>query len=812
MIWLLFIIFPLFFIIGLVTFVSWFVSFFRTENKSDRKSLIRRILPELIAIIVRSPGKKVAELVKDYQNELNSSGEVSKVIFEDEEIDVAFSEKIQKPKATINQDLDKVFSNWYSKNSINLLLYIGAFLIVSSASIFIGFQWETISGNLKAIFLTFITLGFFGFGLWFHTLPKIKNAGSTFTAIGALLIPLTGLAWYNFVLKDLGISLGMAWFFTSFVALVVYILLAVYFKSVFYGYISSFGALSLVLSLVNSYGLNKEFYILGSVIYSFVLLIGRILITNTTEENKKLFHDPMEISANVVLPVTLFYGFTVAIQENMLFSLESTLSVFLVSAYYFVSYSLTRRNLYLAISELLFPGAIIFLFNWQAVENIYLLYTLNILAFLDLILAKFMYSKNLKQNGDISLTIGIIISVSAFVFGLINTLSPLSITILGLLTAILGLSAAYIKQNIKLVGITSLFFAVSLFQFVENYLHLSNSQLILVFSYLLIGFGIYLLTVKFKDKPSFLETLGLSSFLYFSLSFFFAFDNSLYLLIVALVSAIILTAASFNFDKADFVYGASILFYIALFNFLKYISIDWSYYPFCFIALAFVHYGASIISFDNKGVQERFKFSSFVGATISPVFFGLSSLGAHSLIERNSLITAYLTVGLLSIELLRNNSSTLAYFTSAVGVITGLWQINYLGVSESQAYTIPLGIYFLILAYTRKIRGDDQGRDTLDLAGVGVLIVSSLWQSFGGDGAKYALLLGIEGVILIGAGISLNRKIYNYAGIFAITMAVLSQTYEYVFSLPRWLVTGIAGLIFLIVAIYLLTKRKENSP
>ena len=91
-------------------------------------------------------------------------------------------------------------------------------LFLASASIFVGFQWEAIEGSVKASLLSFLTLAFFAFGAWFYSNPKIKNAGATFIAIGALLIPFNGVSWFNFVLEPAGYSIGGAWFITSIIA------------------------------------------------------------------------------------------------------------------------------------------------------------------------------------------------------------------------------------------------------------------------------------------------------------------------------------------------------------------------------------------------------------------------------------------------------------------------------------------------------------------------------------------------------------------------------------------------------------------
>src|SRR3989344_5428725 len=50
-------------------------------------------------------------------------------------------------KTSIGEDVENWWENWYQDNNINLLLYIGSFLIVSSAAIFVGFNWESFTGT-----------------------------------------------------------------------------------------------------------------------------------------------------------------------------------------------------------------------------------------------------------------------------------------------------------------------------------------------------------------------------------------------------------------------------------------------------------------------------------------------------------------------------------------------------------------------------------------------------------------------------------------------------------------------------------------
>src|SRR6185437_5112484 len=172
----------------------------------------------------------------------------------------------------------------------NLLLYVGAFLIVVSATIFVSLPDAT--GISKALVLSVLTLVFLLSGLWFHSMPRIKNAGTAFTSIGALLIPVWGLGWYNFVFKYTDISFGIVWLVTSLIGLFVYIVLARYFKSVFYSYITGFSTLSFVLAFFNMQGAQNDFYVLGAILSSIVLLALSLYFKNQQSQDSELFLQP----------------------------------------------------------------------------------------------------------------------------------------------------------------------------------------------------------------------------------------------------------------------------------------------------------------------------------------------------------------------------------------------------------------------------------------------------------------------------------------------------------------------------------------
>ena len=151
-----------------------------------------------------------------------------------------------------------------------------------------------------------------------------------------------------------------------------------------------------------------------------------------------------------------------------------------------------------------------------------------------------------------------------------------------------------------------------------------------------------------------------------------------------------------------------------------------------------------------------------------------------------------------------------AYLASFIGLLTLLWHIHYLDITLLQAYTAPVGLYLLAIGYIRNRIQKKTDESAFTLGGTAFILLPSLVQSFGADNERYSLLLGCEGTIFIILGITINEKYYKACGVAALFLAIVSQTYQYVFALPRWLLVGIIGIVFLTVAIYLMQNKQEH--
>lgn len=354
-------------------------------------------------------------------------------------------------KETVSENqIEKWWENWYEENNINLLLYIGAFLIVSSAAIFVGFNWETFTGVFKAFVLSLLTGGFFlaGFFFYFQT-PKLKNAGSTFLAIASLLIPFNGLAWYNFALHDGPVSFGVVWLLTSIIAAFTYFSLSLLIKNRFYTYIAGLGTLSLIEALVNVSSLNTRFYVLGGIFSAFTLLLGSKIISDSKKEGfDELYSEPLNISSQITMPIFLVWGLLIASSTEQLFTIEATLSALLAFFFYLLTFSIKRNFTYLVLSELLFALSLVLGIKTAGFQGV-IIYILVLFFGLILQLIAFYFNKiNKQEEGYYTVFTASFVSLLELPFAFIDQLVTKAETVyLILIVSFLNALSAFIQRQ-----------------------------------------------------------------------------------------------------------------------------------------------------------------------------------------------------------------------------------------------------------------------------------------------------------------------------------------------------------------------------
>ncbi|WP_457963144.1 hypothetical protein M1E17_17000 [Arthrobacter sp. D1-29] len=151
------------------------------------------------------------------------------------------------------------------RQNINITLYVASLLLVAAAALFIG-------ANLPPMFrflgVCTVTAMFYVAGFVLHArVARLKPAAIAFAGTGLALIPVTGLALYNFVLQQGPI----AWLITSLIGTAAYVVAAVRLESRVLVYLSLTFAGSLAWSGVSVLGGALAWYF-GAMIAVAVLL------------------------------------------------------------------------------------------------------------------------------------------------------------------------------------------------------------------------------------------------------------------------------------------------------------------------------------------------------------------------------------------------------------------------------------------------------------------------------------------------------------------------------------------------------------
>ena len=200
-----------------------------------------------------------------------------------------------------------------------ILLYLGAFFLLASIGLYVGFGEGT---TIKALLVSLLTILFYGAGIaLFKNTKRLKPAGITFSAIGMATLPIAGAAIYYYALNQT--SAPQVWLITSVLALSMYAHAMYVLRSSLVSYMVVFSSLSIVLSGISSVGLAPYYFIQGMGICGLIFaLLSKLLSKNDTGlsdayEQSSVFLVPFSVGMSVLfvarvgwlqLALSLFVG------------------------------------------------------------------------------------------------------------------------------------------------------------------------------------------------------------------------------------------------------------------------------------------------------------------------------------------------------------------------------------------------------------------------------------------------------------------------------------------------------------------------
>lgn len=208
-------------------------------------------------------------------------------------------------------------------NNTLLLLYFGAFLLVTSVGLFVALA--SFDGILRTIIVALTALALYGGGLWLYaTNKKLRQAGISFMGSGLIIAPLTGVAWYNLVSDQT--NGGAIWLATSIACLGLYLHALLTVKNSFVAYLLIGSFVSCIQSAVLTIELPAYGYAWGLAVAGLILAVVTRARSNSLE-----FNNSSEVSAQILTPLSIFGSITVLPAHG---SGQLSISLLLAGIYY----------------------------------------------------------------------------------------------------------------------------------------------------------------------------------------------------------------------------------------------------------------------------------------------------------------------------------------------------------------------------------------------------------------------------------------------------------------------------------------------
>ncbi|OQA04005.1 MAG: hypothetical protein BWY68_00560 [bacterium ADurb.Bin400] len=686
--------------------------------------------------------------------------------------------------------------------NINVLLYLGSFLVVIAASIFIGYNYESLSGLAKTVLLGLFALIFYVSGITlFIKIPKLKPAGLTYTVIGQILIPLVGLAAYRYILNEQ--DGNTIWFLTSVLTLLFYTLSLTIVRKTYLAYMVSFAALSLFNSAISLFEAPIYYLAWGMAIFPLIwMAVSRIKDLDGTSAGA------FRTSSNLILPLSLVFSLLLGAEFGWW---QIGVNLIIGSLYYCLVGSLSTdkgsQELNHVISAVIFPLGLILVLTDKGVSLGWELVIMNAVAVVYLLLSEYLLKRSDNTRAkSIALLGGTISALSTFL-----ACSNSSLLAISIIMAFAINGWAYYRGR-EIFNYTLSLFALMILPYIvmvrDAVVPASDSQMAIIYAVIAVTmFGIRILIGEWHDKsrwvsaPAYLISIV-------TVIIYAAMSSSQYSLIIAyLFAAAALLYASYLEEEGAILLPSAALLYLAIIRWVGAAQLETLWYPtmISLTGIALYTVGGTIEASDAK------RGSYVVYAGLAGTYFAAINFGYWGVKEIYPIISLFLA-GTLSYHRSTKAQQPIAqYLSAAIIVLAAEWLLRYWNVQETQFYTLIWAAYFAVLAYMYSLKGENTNRDWLAAISLGFLTIPLFFQASAPDGHMYGLILGVESVALILAGIALAYRLLIQWGSVALIIIVLHETKDILYALPKWLIIGGVGMALLSAATYLLLNRHSQE-
>ncbi len=797
---------PVFYIIGLVVFIQWLV---RGGKSADAVARAKAAADVRAAALGQSP--KVVESLMRIAGALDGTAAFDAALppgapaHADTGAGVVHrgttaSWEVPAPEATkpatgLNTDIGAAFHNM---DNINLILYLGAFLIVVSAGIFVGYNFEVLSGVFKTMFLGLFAAAFYAVGLMLYLWSKkLRPAGVTFTGIGLVVLPLVGLAAYNFTsLHEHGHA---TWFVTSAVTLVAYIITLLVTRQTYIAYLMAFTSLSLFESSISLFDVPVYWYGWG---------MGAVSILLLTLSRTKLFWEDaagaLLVSANVFVPVSLLLSMANTSDHGLA---QLGVTIALAGAFYA---AMAQRfigrpdaGFYWGAALVSLPAAL-GIGLWDTASRLTI--ALVMLACCSAYLAiEHTASGKLSHTWRETLAMVTGLLPLAGILVMYDRPGVIAAILAGAVLVNADLALRLRQSAFSLLAILSLLALP--FVLFRGYLDPALPWSAVSIALLAEVPALVWWTRFMRGWPDSAEQVGVFAYVSaLALAVFTAAVSSVNALsAVAIAVAVIFFVLSYTEGQPLFVYGEAISLYVAALQQAAIFHLD----PAVAGPLLFLLAGAGLYAFgyteSDARRSEALRYSGLAGPFLGSLF------GLYQETQHLAPVAALAGGGaLLWAEARRQAQPVVAEVAGGVLVLAFNWFTSVEGVTQTQAYTLPWAAYIAYLAYRRRDRGHEAYDGLVGLA-LAVLTLPLAGQALADDGQVYGLILIGVALALVFLGMSINYRLLTIWGAATLVAEVLYQLRDFFYALPKYVISATLGLALLAVAIVLLSRRKGGD-
>ncbi len=781
---------PVFYIIGLVTIIRFFTDMAKPTGSRTSQDLASQL--RQIALSESNPDTKS---YYNYTAQLLISGPSTGVSMVDTPASVSpASPEPTQPNWT-SMDIGKAL---HQVDNINLILYLGAFLMVVSAGIFVGYNFSVLSGTFKTLLIAGFVALFYVSGLYFYLrMPKLRPAGVTFVAIGLMVMPLVGLAAYNYVLNQT--NGGVVWFVTSIVMLGLYLVTLTITRQTYVAYFMAFTTLSLFESMVSLFNLPVYWF-------GWVMAAAAILLV-TVARFKSLWQDvagSLTITGTIFLPVSLLISLFV-IPAHGLAQLGVTL---VLSGLFYARLSrfdpMGRYSAgYFTAAALLLPAGLA-TGLWDSLPHRVITALVMLIAIgYEFWLASGV-AEELPKDWRVSLAAAAGFMSLAAAFFVISDALPFGLA-LAAAALINGVAAARVRQSaLALLAIGAALLAP--YVLVRLALDPAGDWAMLSAIYLVMVPLAMLWRLRLRGWDESGDAVGIAGYLVtIAVAIIAATQSgSTMVLVTCLASAALLAAASNIEGRVELFYTAGLLALLGAYQTVSIFDLPEGYGSFVLVLVGSLFYAMGYLKVWPQR-SEELRALGIAGSLIGAILTVTYST-PH--------LAPILALGVGSIWLLVESSirqqRQIAEVAGALMIATIQWWFYYLGDDQTQLYTVPWAVYVAWLGSTRR----DQGRAVTDgfvVVSLAILTIPLAVQALSDSGQLYALALIGESLALIFIGMALQYRLITLWGAVALVLEVLYQLRGIFDALPKYVISAGLGLALLVVAIVLLQRRQGGD-